>query len=222
MKDFKLRIEKLLALPRSLFWNVRVFGWEGIKIPFLIANGVKLHGLRRDCIKIDSPLEFSTVTFGFGGSIGVETTGAGTLSIQGKGILRIKGTAYFGKGTALRIDNGECIIGDGFSCNRNCQIFCDHRITIGNHALLGWNVSIHDADGHRVFKNGVEKLRYRPVCVGEHVWIAANVDILKGATIGDHSIVGCRSCVVSPFHESHVILAGVPAKIVQTEVDWAK
>ena len=166
--------------------------------------------------------EFCCVQFGFGGSVGVPSASAGILAIAPHGKLCLKGKAIFSRGTALRIGDGICTIGDDFYCNANCQVFCDQEVSFGDRALLGCSVEIRDGDGHRIYHNGKEKPSTKPIHIGEHVWLAVGVNILKGAVVADHSVVGCRSCVTSVFDKPHVLIAGVPAKIIQEDIDWEK
>ena len=147
---------------------------------------------------------------------------AGTLAIGAKGRLCLHGRAVFSRGTTLRISDGTCIIGDDFYCNANCLIFCDQEISFGDRTLLGCDVEIRDGDGHRIYQNGVEKPNQKPIRIGNHVWLAAGVCLLKGAAVADHSVVGCKSCVMKAFDQPHVLIAGVPAKIIQEGVDWEK
>ena len=59
----------------------------------------------------------------------------------------------------------------------------------------------------------------KDVNIGNHVWIAANVIVLKGVTINDGSIVGTRS-VVTHDVPSNSLAVGVPAKTVKSNVEW--
>ena len=43
----------------------------------------------------------------------------------------------------------------------------------------------------------------------------------KGAKVAPHSIVGACAMVTKAFEEPHCALAGVPAKVVKTNVDWS-
>lgn len=116
-------------------------------------------------------------------------------------------------------------IGKGFTANRNCCFSSDNDMMIGNDVLLGWNVNIRTSDGHPLFKVDDRKKELNPsksVHIGEHVWLAANVDIMKGVCIPDNCIVGYRSCVTKPFDEQYCVIAGFPAKIVKHNVCWER
>lgn len=47
-----------------------------------------------------------------------------------------------------------------------------------------------------------------------------SVDILKGASINDNSIIGFKSLVTKKYTEKNVIIAGSPAKIIKTNINW--
>ena len=44
--------------------------------------------------------------------------------------------------------------------------------------------------------------------------------LLKQAQIANNSIVGIRSIVTKKFEKTNVVLAGNPAKVVKTGVNW--
>lgn len=52
--------------------------------------------------------------------------------------------------------------------------------------------------------------------IGNDVWIGANVTVLKGAKIGDGSIVASSAVVLGGVYPARSILAGNPAKVVKS------
>lgn len=95
-------------------------------------------------------------------------------------------------------DKGTLDIGNKAFFNRNCQIAVREKVVIGDDCLFGPNVCIFDHD-HLVDENGISRTLFRtkPVIIGDHVWVGANVTILKGVTIGDNVIIGAGSIVTS-------------------------
>jgi acetyltransferase-like isoleucine patch superfamily enzyme len=75
------------------------------------------------------------------------------------------------------------------------------------------------SDGHNIVKHGERINSANDISIGCHVWLADNVTVLKGASIGDQSIVGINSTLTKPIG-SGVIAVGNPAKVVQDEVSW--
>jgi acetyltransferase-like isoleucine patch superfamily enzyme len=111
------------------------------------------------------------------------------------------------------------------------RIICDAEVSIGDYALISWNVVLMDT--HRVpldvpgRRRELERVptrprRYasaavpaRPIRIEPNVWIGFDACVLPGVTIGRGSVVGARSVVTSdvpPF----TVVAGNPARVIRT------
>ena len=201
-----MRVKKIISIPKSLYVNFKLFELKkAIKLPIIISYNTKIVGVKRGAIDIKGNITRGLITIGFGGFEGVQEN----------------------KNSLLRIDNGGKIIlniGENFAANKNCCILCDGNMKIGSDALLGCNVNIRDSDGHEIYdiksnnKNPIQK----NIIIGNHVWIASYVDILKGSKILDNSIVAYRSCVLSSFDKENCIIGGYPAKVLRENVNWIK
>ena len=71
-------------------------------------------------------------------------------------------------------------------------------IEIGDGTIFGENVKVYDHN--HLYKNtsiSIKEQGYSsaPIKIGKHCWIASNVVILKGVTIGDNCVIGA-GCVV--------------------------
>lgn len=55
----------------------------------------------------------------------------------------------------------------------------------------------------------------RPVSIGDNVFIGSNAKIMKGVVIGDGAVVANGALVVSDV-PSHVVVGGVPARVIRT------
>ena len=121
-------------------------------------------------------------------------------------------------GSYIRVVKGGTLVlkGKGF-INENVQITCGDRIEIGDGCFIGRDVVIRSYDAHKLNKEG-----YRvstPIVIGRHVWIGQRAMILKGVTIGDGAVIAAGA-VVTKDVPAHSIVAGVPAKIVDENVEW--
>lgn len=214
----------LLSIIRSIYYNFKCFPIQkAIKLPILIRHNACIKGLNRNTILIPEDVKPFMIRIGFGGSIGVSTLSKNFILIEKGSLLNFLGKARFAIGIQIRIENSSILsIGDQFSSNKNSAIFCSKGILIGENVLFGWNVSIRDSDGHKIkdLETGNYLSEKKDVQIGNNVWVAANVDILKGTTIPDGCIIGYGSKVFHKFIEQNSIIAGYPAKIIRNNVSW--
>lgn len=111
----------------------------------------------------------------------------------------------------IEIGNHVGISGGAISCKR--------RIAIGDHTLVGANVTIADNDMHPIepqnrLRNNDAEIQSEDVSIGRNVWIGADVYICKGVTIGENTVVGAKSVVTKPL-PANCVAAGNPARIIR-------
>jgi len=126
----------------------------------------------------------------------------------------------------LKFEDHDCLINIGISTRilKHGEISVAEpfsKIEIGENCLFSSNVDIRNTDSHSIFDT-ISGKRINPaknISIGNKVWIGAYVQVLKGVTINDNSIVGIRSLVTKEV-PSNCLVAGVPAKIIKTNIDW--
>lgn len=216
---FRKIVFVLLSFPKTFYFNIRTFGINGISLPVLVSWKTKITHTFRNAIEICGPKKTFMMTFGYGGSDGVIANKYSELCFEPGSKMLIKGKVQFAEGCSIR-NSGIIEIGNKSGMNKNSFISCYNKITIGSYFTAGWNVNIRDSDGHSMIKNGELKPLCSSVYIGDNVWIGAYSDVLKGVSICDNSVVAYRSLVVKPFKEGHVLIGGVPAKVIQNNIDW--
>lgn len=134
-------------------------------------------------------------------------------------LKRVTGT--YGKNlTILPPINANCGLsdvhfGDDIFINFNCFFVDDGRIDIGDHTMVGPNVTFATAQHPISPKLREKQMQYnKPISIGKNVWIGASATILPGVTVGDNSVIGAGSIVTKDVPEN-VIVAGNPAKIIR-------
>ena len=117
-------------------------------------------------------------------------------------------------------------IGKDFFCF-SCEITTaseDNRIiTIGDDCMFARNITIRASDGHSIVNYNTKEIlnKGKDVHIGNHVWLAGNILVLKGVTIGDNCAIGHGS-IVTKNCEANSVYAGNPAKQVKKNVTWLR
>jgi acetyltransferase-like isoleucine patch superfamily enzyme len=109
--------------------------------------------------------------------------------------IRIGNRVFLGRGCEFNAQVG-IEIGDDSSIASGCK-FVDH-----DHGIVG--ETIDAAPG-----------RSGAIVLGRHVWLGANVIVLRGVTIGDGAVVAAGA-VVTRSIPAREIWAGVPARHLRT------
>lgn len=113
--------------------------------------------------------------------------------------------------------DGPIVIGDNVDIGSGTILYSTKSgggITIGNNTNIAAQCYIIDMD-HGTNNDELicnQKNTVSPVKIGEDVWIAANVTILKGSEIDDGAIIGAKALVKGKIPEN-AIATGIPAKV---------
>jgi maltose O-acetyltransferase len=107
-------------------------------------------------------------------------------------------------------------IGSGAFINYGCSIGATLLVRIGPNTSIGTHVIMMDNDFHRVEPERRQDIPdSRPIVLEENVWLGARVIVLRGVTIGAHSVVAAGS-VVTRDVPARTLVSGVPAKVVRS------
>jgi len=106
-------------------------------------------------------------------------------------------------------------IGDNFFANYDCMILDGSKVTIGNNVLFGPKVGLyttnHLIDHEERSKGGCVA---KPITIGNDCWLAADVSVLPGVTIGDNTIIGAGS-VVTHDMPNDIVAVGNPCRVIR-------
>lgn len=133
-------------------------------------------------------------------------------------------------GTLCSVGDGKITIGDHTQIRMNAFVGCVDEIRIGSCVGIAPNCTIYDNNTHpleparrkQMYIDGFygdawkwTHADHAPVIIEDNVWIGEGCAILKGVTIGEGSVVGCRS-VVTKDVPPYSVVAGNPAKVVKS------
>lgn len=161
------------------------------------------------------------------------------IDISSSCIIEHTNIQIFGNNNVLCIEEGFCIrkgqiqiVGNGCTIVikkkttiKEADIFVAEnqmKIVIGEDCMFSTAIHIRTSDGHPIYGINGERLNHaKNIVIGNHVWIARNVSILKGANIGNNAIIGLGS-VVTHHIPANTIAVGVPAKVIRENVRWER
>lgn len=226
----KKKLYKIISLcsciPKSLYFNFKSLPiQQAIKLPILVGNNVELWSIHKGCVILKGKISFGSIRLGIDkGSIGIHNNRHSIIYLPGNSNIIFQGNASICKGFTIRCGkNGFINFGNNFFSNQNCSFFSGTSIIFGDNVLIGWNVQSRDSDGHRIYylENKQQIINEnKPIIIGDHVWISAYSSILKGVNIGSNNVVGYKSLLTKSFILENTIIAGSPAKIVKSGINW--
>ncbi|MEK6658681.1 MAG: acyltransferase [Campylobacterota bacterium] len=108
------------------------------------------------------------------------------------------------------------IIGDGCYLSAKEE---NIKLCIGDECMLSRNAKLMTSDGHPIYQDGMIINSAKNITLGDKVWIADDVTVLKGVEVGANSVVGIGSILTKSIPSGSVAV-GNPAKVVKDGISW--
>ena len=230
-RALKNRLKELIFVKKEIFGRDNIFK---LKTPSFRKISVVVNGSNNRIFADGGRLEnLSLKITGNKNSIVIES-GTG---ISGAEILIDGNNCEIRIGRDNRLDSGHFMLlanGDESHIeigNKNHFAWGHHNLSaaegkaifVGDDCLFSNDVYISTSDFHRILdaKTGVRLNNAKSVHIGNRVWTASFVRILKGAIIADDSVVGSGAVVTRQF-ERGTVIAGNPACAVKSGIRWQK
>lgn len=131
-------------------------------------------------------------------------------------------------GSHVPAHNVRIEIGDEFTIESGGRFLLynsGNRLTIGDRCMFSSGITVRGGESpHLIFDRatGAYLDISDGVSIGHHVWVGERVYITKSVSIADETVVGACSVVTKRFTETHVALAGNPARVVRQNVQWIR
>lgn len=140
--------------------------------------------------------------------------------------LIIKTECNFLGGEILMNDN-NCLISIGqYTTVESADLAAtenNSRIEIGEDCMFASTIEIRTSDAHSIISRQTGE-RINPaknVFIGNHVWLANDVKVLKGSHIESNSVIGATS-IVNGEIPANCLAAGIPAIVKKKDVIWTR
>ena len=132
-------------------------------------------------------------------------------------------TALYGGISIFTNDSAILEIAPGQSFHGHFDILMHEpsESRIGAECLWG-SGHIMTSDCHSIIDQLTRK-RINPakdIIIGNRVWLGQSVKALKGAAIGNDTVIASCSIVTSGNYPDNSILAGAPARVVKSGISW--
>lgn len=124
--------------------------------------------------------------------------------------------------------------GKDITLRPNVEILAPNRVHLGDHVAIGHGSIIRGQGGitledfvligdyvilatteHPIGERYLSNSYHKPIHIKQNVWLAANVVVLPGVTIGENSAIGAGAVVVNDIPPNSVAV-GAPAKVIKT------
>jgi acetyltransferase-like isoleucine patch superfamily enzyme len=151
-----------------------------------------------------------------GGLPGV--VGCAVRTAVGKLLFKeLRGFAWIQPGVTF-VQTNRIRVGSHFGINTGSYINGIGGITMGNHVLIGSNVTI--SSGQHSIDGTMPPVFARPslpkaITIEDDVWIGAGAVIMPGVTLRRGTVVGANS-VVTRDTDEYAVVVGAPARKVRT------
>lgn len=128
------------------------------------------------------------------------------LRMRGNAIWSSTGGCNIAYGSTIEILNNAVLDNHYFTMNSKSVMIVAFRTILGNDVMIGRNVILYDSDFHMICGDE-DKIHNKTaeVIIGNHVWITTNVTILKGAYIGENSIISSGTVFRGNAEENMII-----------------
>ncbi len=206
---------------KTLYFNFSMFPFKrAMQLPVFLSSNAKIKSMKG---KVELPDKIKTGMIKIGASeIGHYDRKHNRPIWENKGKVIFKGEALIKFGAKIIVgETGVLEIGDKFRLSSGSYIICYKQVTLGNNCRISWDTQIIDTDFHRIFdENGKTLNPNKDIIMEDNCWIGNRCNINKGSRFKEYTIVASNSLTNKAYNQSHVILAGMPASITKTGVNW--
>jgi hypothetical protein len=140
---------------------------------------------------------------------------AAKVACSDGGRIELGERVTLGAGTRIESRGGRITVGSDVFVGDGCVVVSCDSIEIGAGTQIAEYVVIRDQD-HRMHGAPLRSSGFEtsPVSIGSDCWLGAKVTVLRGARIGDGTVIGAHSLVKGGI-PGRTLAVGCPARVVR-------
>jgi acetyltransferase-like isoleucine patch superfamily enzyme len=153
-----------------------------------------------------------------GAEVGARVTvgrGCRLLLDPGGHLVLADGCAVDNGSTLAAYRGGRLALGAGCFVGHHATLAARDSVELGPGTFLAELVSVRDHDHAVGLPPSSGEVDVTPVRIGADAWLGAKVTVLRGARVGDRTVVGANSVVRGDL-PADVVAVGAPARVVRT------
>ena len=215
--------EVILGTPKTIIFNFSQMPLrQAVKLPVLVSHRVKFKSLKGRVDVGDNP-RFGMVRIGLSGS-GSGSAHYKPVVIENNGVIKLEEKVRIGGGTEVCTVRSvsELQIGRGTRLMGDCHIVAADKVSIGEGCAISWNTQIMDTDFHSMYEGKNRVNTDMPVSIGNHVWIASHVLIMKGVVLPNNTVVAAGSIINKGKYniQNDCVITGLPNRMLKENISW--
>lgn len=120
-------------------------------------------------------------------------------------------------------DNSTLTIGDNTNLRGVTITIINGKVSIGKNCMFSYNIKIRNTDSHKILDKNTMRIinANKDVKICDNVWVGEDVTILKGSHISDNCVIGYGT-ITTKVYPPNSVIAGIPGKIVKSNIIWKK
>lgn len=219
-KRLRMIFNSRASLIRSILYNLKFLPLhQSVYFPLIIAKGVHIYGKGKIIIDCNN-LSKSRIYIGGKALKRMPAPDKAQTTIFIDGTIHLHEHFYFGSGGSIEVGCGAVLkFGNNFNSTGRCIIICRNNIEFDGDVLVSCDTMFMDSDQHTVMDLN-HKNYDGAIKVGNHVWIASKVNVLKNTYIPDGCVIGCGTLLHGRYTCKNSLIAGIPAKVCRQNVKW--
>lgn len=144
------------------------------------------------------------------------------LRLRSGALWMAEGGAQISFGSTIEILQKASVKSGYFTMSSFGTIIAQKSIVLGDDVMMARNVIIFDSDFHYFEYLQKTNEGAQEVVIGNHVWLTANVTVLKGVKIGDGSIIAANTVVTKDVGEAVLVGNEKKMTVLSDSVIWKR